>query len=227
FANFDGGVAYVITNPKNTTDNNSSQVVQMQKYAGAPWGGATLTLPTPVAIDNSIFSMKVWSDRAVNVLFKLEGMDIEKNVAHSGTGWEALTFDFSGKAGMLTQMTFIFDLGITGNADADPTNWTFFFDDIKLLNDSVNAADTAGDGVVDNDDLCPSTPENASVDANGCIIEASIDSDGDGIDDNNDQCANTPVDTVVDGLGCPLSNDSITGIVQDSETSAYFYVNTT
>jgi len=40
--------------------------------------------------------MKAWSPRAVNVLLKLEGGPVaEVEVAHGGTGWEELSFDFS------------------------------------------------------------------------------------------------------------------------------------
>ncbi|MDN4502573.1 di-heme oxidoredictase family protein [Alteromonadaceae bacterium BrNp21-10] len=260
FANFDGGVSYVIANPQVGANNGSAQVSLMQKFAGAQWGGSTLTLAAPFAVNSTVFTMKVWSARAVNVLFKLEGMNIERIIAHAGTGWEELSFDFAGTIGNITQITFIFDLGVLGDADNNPANWTFYFDDIKLAGGSepeldsdadgvldsndlcpatpaksnVDATgcvivinlDSDGDGVFDSNDVCPNTPANSDVDDTGCVLVVSIDSDGDGITDANDQCADTPANTVVDGLGCPLVLDSVTGVVQDSETSVYFYVNT-
>lgn len=63
--------------------------------------------------------------------------------------------------------------------------------------------DSDGDGVPDNLDKCPNTPQGVKVDKNGCPI----DSDGDGVPDYLDKCPNTPKGVKVDKDGCPLDSD--------------------
>ena len=132
FNNFDGGVSTVIANPQSSDINVSAQVVQMQKFAGQVWGGSTYTLETPVVIaeGSNNFTMKVWSQRAVPVLFKLEGYNLEQSANHTGSGWEELSFDFTLTSDTLSMITVIFDLGINGDADANAADWTFYYDDI-------------------------------------------------------------------------------------------------
>lgn len=64
--------------------------------------------------------------------------------------------------------------------------------------------DTDGDGVLDSNDQCNSTPVGISVDANGCMF----DSDADGIADSLDQCSGTAAGVSVDTKGCMLDADS-------------------
>jgi len=71
-----------------------------------------------------------------------------------------------------------------------------------LKNDNVSF-DTDGDGVADDYDNCPDTPEGESVDENGCA-DSQKDSDGDGVTDDLDECANTPSGAAVDAKGCEL-----------------------
>ena len=63
--------------------------------------------------------------------------------------------------------------------------------------------DSDRDGVPDNLDKCPGTPEGFSVDASGCPL----DSDGDGVPDSLDKCPDTPQGATVDASGCPLDSD--------------------
>jgi len=132
FSDFAGGVANVITNPDQSGINTSAQTGQMLKFAGEVFGGSTLTLDTPVDVPaGSVFTLKVWSSRAVTVLFKLEGMNVERVVNHSGSGWEQLTFDFTGDMGTaVSAITLIFDIGVMGDAENNPADWTFYFDDL-------------------------------------------------------------------------------------------------
>jgi len=60
-------------------------------------------------------------------------------------------------------------------------------------------ADSDGDGVPDDRDLCPNTPAGVAVDSDGCPL----DSDGDGVPDYLDECPNTPAGREVDERGCP------------------------
>ena len=72
--------------------------------------------------------------------------------------------------------------------------------------------DSDGDGVVDNDDLCPT--QGGIVGADGCPL----DSDGDGVVDNNDLCPSTPAGESADAYGCsPSQLDSDEDGVPDSE----------
>ncbi|MDH3588427.1 MAG: glycoside hydrolase family 16 protein [Gammaproteobacteria bacterium] len=139
FTDFEGGVGFVTDNPHMTGINTSAKVAQMWKFAGgALFAGTTLQTPVDV-IAGSTITMKVWSPREVEVLFKLEGdPDLEDEVTHGGTGWEVLTFDLPGASGSYTGITFIFDNGIEGDSKGDPDNWTFYIDDITV---------TPGDGV--------------------------------------------------------------------------------
>jgi hypothetical protein len=81
---------------------------------------------------------------------------------------------------------------------------------IALANDSMAKVeelcpgnDSDGDGVMDDLDQCPNTPEGVKVDAKGCPL----DTDGDGVYDYLDQCPNTPQGVKVDAEGCPLDTD--------------------
>jgi len=141
---FGGGQASVVNNP-DMNGNTSAQVGQMLKFAGEVFGGATLDLGGTVDLPaNSVFTMKVWSQRAVPVLFKLEGGPVgEVSVTHGGTGWEDLCFDFGALSGNgIDGITLIFDLGVNGDAATDPTNWTFYFDDI----DQADTCPSGGGG---------------------------------------------------------------------------------
>jgi len=62
--------------------------------------------------------------------------------------------------------------------------------------------DSDGDGVTDGADLCPDTPAGASVDKDGCPLEA--DADRDGVADSRDTCPDTPEGSKVDEKGCPI-----------------------
>ncbi len=146
-AGFGGGVSTVIANPDQSGINPSAQVAQMQKFAGELFGGSTLNLGG--VIDFSLgdaFLLKVWSPRPVPVLFKLEGLDQERTLEHSGSGtWEQLCFDFAGttSGAPSSAITFIFDNGVAGAAGTDPTNWTFYFDDIEQV-ESCDGGDGGG-----------------------------------------------------------------------------------
>ncbi len=63
--------------------------------------------------------------------------------------------------------------------------------------------DTDRDGVIDDEDACPDTPEGVDVDKKGCPL----DSDEDGVPDYKDQCPKTPKGVGVNDAGCPLDSD--------------------
>ena len=63
--------------------------------------------------------------------------------------------------------------------------------------------DSDMDGIMDEDDACPETPQGVRVDNFGCPI----DSDKDGVPDYLDRCANSPANVIVDASGCPRDSD--------------------
>ncbi len=70
---------------------------------------------------------------------------------------------------------------------------------------AANGIDSDGDGVPDEQDLCPKTEMAArqKVDINGCPI----DTDCDGIPDYQDKCPQNAIGAVVDKYGCPIDGD--------------------
>ncbi len=71
------------------------------------------------------------------------------------------------------------------------------------VNEKGCPLDSDEDGVPDYQDKCPFTPEGIAVDKEGCPL----DSDGDGVPDYLDKCPNTPKGTAVYSDGCPLDTD--------------------
>ena len=138
---FDGGDVTIQNNPNAGGINNSAKVAKMVKNAGQPWGGSFLTLTGPINFSaNKIFRMKVYSPRAgAKVLLKVEnssnpGLNFEKEtVVSMANNWEDLVFDFTGinTANSYDRIVLIFDLGTPGDGSS---NFTFFFDDIRLTN---------------------------------------------------------------------------------------------
>jgi outer membrane protein OmpA-like peptidoglycan-associated protein len=63
--------------------------------------------------------------------------------------------------------------------------------------------DLDGDEVLNGLDLCPNTPVGWPVDDDGCPTDA----DGDGVPDGRDTCDDTPLGAVVDHDGCPVDSD--------------------
>jgi hypothetical protein len=139
FTNFNGGNASVINNPDASGINTSAKVGRMIKGAGEPWGGAWIGLTNPIDFSGSkIFKVKVWSPRAgAKLLLKVENQDntninFDKEVATTtANAWEELTFDFStiNTANTYQKIVLIFDLGTVGDGSS---NFTFYFDDIRL-----------------------------------------------------------------------------------------------
>jgi OOP family OmpA-OmpF porin len=64
--------------------------------------------------------------------------------------------------------------------------------------------DSDGDGVEDDDDLCPDTQLGVIVDQFGCPV----DTDQDGVPDYLDLCSNTPANIPIDVDGCPVDSDN-------------------
>ena len=139
--NFDGGQVTIQNNPVSSGINTSARVAKMVKNSGQPWGGSFLTLSGPINFStNKVFRMKVYSPRAgAKVLLKVENsgnpaLNFEKEtVVSMANNWEDLVFDFSGinTANSYDRIVLIFDLGTSGDGSS---NFTFYFDDLRLTN---------------------------------------------------------------------------------------------
>jgi hypothetical protein len=181
FSDFDGGGATVIANPDATGINTSVQVGQMTKSAGQTWGGSTMTLATPVAIPaGSMVTMKVWSSRTVPVLVKFDDMNAERTVNHTGSGWEELTFDFTGDTSTSeSRLTLIFDNGVMGDAAGDAANWTFYFDDFTTPKaEEVVVVVPEGPAIVTDFEAAASTYVFNDFDGGAAVVLANPDATG-------------------------------------------------
>lgn len=140
FTNFDGGEVTVVNNSKSGGINTSAKVGKMVKSAGQPWGGSWIALNSPIDFSaGKTFKMKVHSPRVgAKVLLKVENatdgtISYEKEVATTlANAWEDLTFDYSAinTANSYQKIVLIFELGTMGDGS---TNFTFLFDDIRLV----------------------------------------------------------------------------------------------
>jgi len=81
----------------------------------------------------------------------------------------------------------------------------------------VSDVDTDCDSVPDCIDLCPGTPPDEPISANGCSTGQDI--DGDGIPNDIDQCQNTPAGENVDENGCSASqrDSDGDGVIDDMD----------
>ncbi len=77
------------------------------------------------------------------------------------------------------------------------------------------ADDADYDGVVDNQDNCPFTPEGVVVDSVGCAL----DEDNDGVPDYLDDCPGTPAGTTVNVSGCPVLLLQLTNITFETNSA--------
>ena len=68
----------------------------------------------------------------------------------------------------------------------------------------IGCNDNDLDGVRNNLDRCPNTPQGADVDEHGCSCDQ-LDEDGDGLDNCSDLCPGSPVTKATDADGCACS----------------------
>jgi OmpA-OmpF porin, OOP family len=98
---------------------------------------------------------------------------------------------------LLTQIAQATGCGkaVTADSLATGTAMNAFVKEVLI----AGKADSDGDGIGDDIDRCPGTPQGVTVDMYGCPV----DSDRDGVPDYKDQCPGTPLGTKVDAKGCP------------------------
>ena len=139
FRSFDGGDISVVANP-DQNGNTSSNVAQLVKNAGEPWGGSVISVQEPLSFaEGTTVTMKVWSPRVgLNLLLKIEDNSNPINdtgdiIATSTVAnmCEELTWDVSGIDTSLEwkNLVFIIDNGTIGDGSAD---FTVYIDDIDI-----------------------------------------------------------------------------------------------
>jgi OmpA-OmpF porin, OOP family len=104
---------------------------------------------------------------------------------------------------LLTQIAQVTGCGKSMTADslAAGSAMNAFVKDVLI----AGKADSDGDGISDDKDRCPGTPQGVTVDMVGCPV----DSDKDGVPDYKDQCPGTLAGTKVDAKGCPLPKPTL------------------
>jgi len=159
------GVAFeIVTNPNQSGINDTDTKVGAVTNDGTEFEAITFTLDEAIDFGgaNKTITMKVYSEVAYPVLFKLEtGVNGERanevEVNHGGTGWEELSFDFANDArnsfvqgddanngqpfeptGQYAQFSVFLDF-------AGTTSGTFYIDDISIDGGGSNGGDNGGD----------------------------------------------------------------------------------
>jgi hypothetical protein len=203
---FDGGAATVEAGPDGA---NSLKYV---KGAGANWAGVFINLNTAVdSANGEIVTADVHSTVARDITLKFDVANVERLVSHGGTGWESLSFDFTGAMpASQTKIAFFNDLTQQGDGtDA----WTIYIDNLAQTS-APAPVDSDGDGVADDADAFPNdATETVDADNDGVGDNAdafpndgseTVDSDNDGVGDNADAFPNDGSETVDadnDGVG--------------------------
>lgn len=106
FFGFNGVTVQVVPNPDQTGANpNATNVLEVVQDGGGNFDGFGTVLSTPAdfSAENKVVRVLVWSSAAVTFRLNMQQnpnnneteREVEVGVAHGGTGWEELRFDFS------------------------------------------------------------------------------------------------------------------------------------
>jgi hypothetical protein len=194
-AGFDGGVASVEAGPDGA---NSLKYV---KGAGANWAGVWINLDTAVdSANGEVMTADVYSTEARDITLKFDAANVERLASHTGSGWESLSYDFTGAMPAdQTKIAFFNDLSQQGDGtDA----WTIYIDNLAQTSVAPGPVDSDNDGVSDDEDAFPNdASETADSDNDGVGDNADVfpndasettDTDSDGVGDNADYAPNDP-----------------------------------
>jgi len=123
---FNGTSFAIVDNPDVSGTNDKTTKVGAITNSGVAFEGIFFDLGSEIDLAaNKRISMNLWSDKALNVLLKLEegtAGALEVTKGHGGTGWETLAFDFNSSAKYSRLTLFIDGPGTTAG--------TFYIDDI-------------------------------------------------------------------------------------------------
>ena len=91
------------------------------------------------AANGEVITANVHSTVARDITLKFDAANVERKVSHGGTGWEAMSFDFTGAmpAGQ-TKIAFFNDLTQQGDGSAD---WTIYIDDLAQTGEGTTLAE--------------------------------------------------------------------------------------
>jgi hypothetical protein len=194
-AGFDGGVASVEAGPDGAVS------LKYVKGAGQNWAGVWINLDTAVdSANGEIVTAAVHSTVARDITLKFDAANVERVASHTGSGWEALSYDFTGAMPAdQTKIAFFNDLSQQGDGtDA----WTIYIDNLAQTNVAPGPVDSDNDGVNDDEDAFPNdASETADSDSDGTGDNAdafpndaseTTDTDNDGVGDNADYAPNDP-----------------------------------
>jgi hypothetical protein len=136
-AGFDGGVASVEAGPDGAVS------LKYVKGAGANWAGVWINLDTAVdAANGEIVTAAVHSTVARDITLKFDAANVERVASHTGSGWEALSYDFTGAMPAdQTKIAFFNDLSQQGDGSAD---WTIHIDNLAQSTGGDTGGDTGG-----------------------------------------------------------------------------------
>jgi len=112
--------------------------------------------------------------------------------------------------------------GLNASCSYPEPNCNLTWDDLQSMISAVGAGSDCGtfyddddhDGVYNEDDDCPGTPDGDVVDQFGCSLP---DSDGDGVPDDDDLCPDTLLGSSVDSYGCVIDPDIDPDIDSDGD----------
>jgi PKD domain/Carbohydrate binding domain len=124
---FNGASFAIVDNPNLSGTNNVASKVGAVTNSGNAFEGFFIDVETQIDLaTNKTIAMNILANAPVNVLLKLEegtSGAIETTVAHTGTGWENLSFNFTSSAKYSRVTLFI--------GGATPSAGTFAVDDIE------------------------------------------------------------------------------------------------
>ncbi|MDP6922531.1 MAG: T9SS type A sorting domain-containing protein, partial [Lutibacter sp.] len=156
----------------NDPAGGTNQVLQWDK-GGSWWGWERIhfELEKPISIDgDNLYELKIFAPKTGYVRLKIANQKDENGAIFVETDanftkineWETLYFKFSGTIPE-ADYTHLFIYIDGGSTDAV----TYYIDEVKGP-DLITDAD--GDGVDDEQDACPDTPEGTAVDLSGCPV---------------------------------------------------------
>ncbi len=125
---FNGVSFAIVDNPGPGGTNATASKVGAITNSGAAWEGLFFNLGTAVDLSTDMtIKMDFWSDKAVDVLMKLEngtGPNVETTASHTGSSeWEELIFTFNTTDSFSTITIFVDGPGTTAG--------TFYFDNVR------------------------------------------------------------------------------------------------
>jgi len=213
-ANYD---VFLYSQAQNSGTNENITITVSSKYSDATSRNFLINSKSWIINDEGSSSSNnapVVTDQTVTTI-----EDIPLNITLVGTDSDGDTLTYSIVVSTTNGTTILDGNKVTYTPKADyfgSDSFTFKANDGKLdskeatVTINITSNDLDEDGVTDDMDQCPDTPNGEMVDANGCS-DSQKDTDGDGVNDDVDTCPDTPNGEVVDANGCSDSQKDTDG----------------